>query len=446
MTSHEPTPAAPAHAPNSAREDCFIVENTGRAAVLRLLQAWGGSGAVTVESHRVLGLSLVSFACAATTSTVTEEARRELGRLAEAAPAAARAGGMPKGIDAVLAALRASFAAEPGGWVPTMGKNRYVEGVRPNQTIDVGSVGALDPAQTIDVGSVGALDPAQTIDVGSVGALDPAQTIDVGHVAALGLTRVGPRAPRRHRGRGWPDVTVGILDTALTRHPYFEAQLDPRGHAQNSTPNRPIDAWHGTFVAGIIHQVAPHAGLFGQPAGLGEDYLESWAVACAMADLATLGLPILNISLACRTADNQAPLVFSAAKAALGRQTLVVAAAGNYAARDGSHVSEPVWPAALDGVVAVGSVRPSGPDGGMEVSPYSPRLPWVDVYAPGDHVTSAFRVGPEGSLYATGSGTSFAAAAVSGAIAASLRDESPWDALDRLVAYSPSRDLPIVLP
>lgn len=407
MRSQAPVTTGTPHPPDSAREDCLVVEINGRDAVVHLLTKWGGERSVTVQTHPGLGLSKITFVDPATAAQVARSCPPNLAQTAAG----------PQGIDAVLAALRHHLAGAFGGWVPSMGKNRYVQGVRPNQTIDVGGAGDATPDQTIDVGTKN----------------------------AQGLVAVGQPPPRRRRAGG-PYVTVGILDTELVRHPFFEARLDPRGQARHMTPTRVEDGWHGTFVAGIVHQVAPRAALFGQPAGRAAAFLESWAVACAMADLAALGLPILNVSLACRTVDNLAPLIFLAAKAALGRRTLVVAAAGNYADRKGSHVSQPVWPAALDGVVAVGSVHKPRPSDPWEVSAYSPKLPWVDVYAPGDNVVSAHLVGPRGASYAKGSGTSFAAAAVSGAIAATMRDDSPWTALDRLIARSPSPDLPIVLP
>jgi membrane-anchored mycosin MYCP len=90
-----------------------------------------------------------------------------------------------------------------------------------------------------------------------------------------------------------------------------------------------------------------------------------------------------------------------------------------------------VFPAALDGVLAVGAI---GDDKGL--APFSPNAPWVDVVAPGVNIASTYlsgqvtgveyengrpkeiQVGPFANGYALWSGTSAAAAAVTGQLAA----------------------------
>ena len=88
-----------------------------------------------------------------------------------------------------------------------------------------------------------------------------------------------------------------------------------------------------------------------------------------------------------------------------------------------------MWPAAFDEVVAVGATD------GSKLAPFSPRAPWVNLIAPGVDVESTYLTGevklsspPKGSPTATFSsgfaywdGTSFAAANVSGAVAAKIR-------------------------
>jgi hypothetical protein len=110
----------------------------------------------------------------------------------------------------------------------------------------------------------------------------------------------------------------------------------------------------------------------------------------------------------------------------LSPSIVLVAAAGNHGVPDdlppGMTSSSPFWPAALDGVVAVGADNSTG------AAPFSPDLPWVDLTAPGAGITSTFLPGdvlvgakdrePFGDGYAEWNGTSFAAAAVTGAIAA----------------------------
>ncbi len=127
---------------------------------------------------------------------------------------------------------------------------------------------------------------------------------------------------------------------------------------------------------------------------------------------------------------------------------LIVAAAGNHGKTDQHHT--PVWPAALPDVVAVGASSEPG-------SEFSPNLPWVTCTAPGVNVVGAYlhhavtmptrlpprlaredtdarmlpagRIAPQDTTgdpvrfdgYARWSGTSFAAATVSGAVAAAMR-------------------------
>jgi hypothetical protein len=134
----------------------------------------------------------------------------------------------------------------------------------------------------------------------------------------------------------------------------------------------------------------------------------------------------------CYTEDGLPPLVLSTAIDRLDSDTLVVASAGNHGdqsptATDKNRGRKPGWPAALDGVVAVGAAHADG-----AAASFTPKdAPWIDCLAPGIRVTSTFLydnvdVGgdPENPEFvkfegfASWSGTSFAAANVSGAIAA----------------------------
>jgi membrane-anchored mycosin MYCP len=98
-------------------------------------------------------------------------------------------------------------------------------------------------------------------------------------------------------------------------------------------------------------------------------------------------------------------------------------------------------------VIAVGSAMPTS-GGGYQVSSFTPPdTEWVDVLAPGEALRSTFFTGdnpdPQGDPFegwATWGGTSFAAALVSGKVAAVAADErlSPWEAYHRTMArYSP---------
>jgi subtilisin family serine protease len=172
-----------------------------------------------------------------------------------------------------------------------------------------------------------------------------------------------------------------------------------------------------------------------------------WNAAKHIADLAASGVDVLNLSLGCFTGDGNPPLALATAIGRVSPETVVVAAAGNYDEADikqGLTLTTPMWPAALDDVVAVGAS-----DGDGHRAQFSPDLPWVNFLAPGVGVESTYltgrvRAGSEDAHadatseaftgWANWSGTSFAAASVSGAIAARIKPghRTAREALDDL--------------
>jgi membrane-anchored mycosin MYCP len=236
-----------------------------------------------------------------------------------------------------------------------------------------------------------------------------------------GVVGVRGRAP----GSG---IRVGVVDTRLAQHPWLAGgYVAPADELLpvHSDSTLPWQAQHATFVTGLILRQAPGA-VVELRSGLDDHATtDSWTVARVIADLADGATDVVNLSLGCSTEDGRPPLVLSAALAALGPRTVVVAAAGNHGT-----VAAPVpcWPAALDNVIAVGALD----DGGAAA--FSPEAPWVDAMAPGVDVVSTSTVdGEDGALFARWSGTSFAAAAVTGAIAAgTIESGSAGQAWDRL--------------
>ena len=131
----------------------------------------------------------------------------------------------------------------------------------------------------------------------------------------------------------------------------------------------------------------------------------------------------------------------------------MVAAAGN------EDTERPVWPGALRRVVSVAATTRRGDDHDdvtTDLADFSNRGWWVDVAAPGTWV-STFVTGDENPAletdgqpdhfakpYAEAAGTSFAAAAVSGALAGELsgRGGTPRDALKRLLGRPGNKRLP----
>lgn len=236
------------------------------------------------------------------------------------------------------------------------------------------------------------------------------------------------------QGRG---VQVGVVDTPFARHDLLPGVTFDEPFGGFTSPAEPATTWagHGTFVAGLILQSAPRAGIFvraGLSANEGESTL--WTAARMIARFASDSPQILNLSLGCKTDDNDQPLLIERALFKLGADTLVVAAAGNHGQLESG---QRIWPAAARTVVAVGALPGSFSDG--EVATFSVKEPWVDCLAPGIEVASTYLDGPvnvpaplvggehvnppirvEFDGYARWSGTSFSAATVSGLIAARM--------------------------
>jgi subtilisin family serine protease len=242
---------------------------------------------------------------------------------------------------------------------------------------------------------------------------------------------------------------VGILDGPLYPHPDLvghvpaELLLHALLAAQLHGGDRRQWEGHATFVASVIARQAPLAALDPRAVLGGETGTASlWDTATALVGFAGSGAAVLNLSFGCRTLDGRPPLLVARAVERLGPDVLCVAAAGNHGDLPDIR-QDPVWPAALPGVVAVGATDEPG-------ARFSPALPWVRCTAPGVGVSGAYLAGtvlnpadPEHAEpwsqeyhgYARWSGTSFAAAAVTGAVAAAIRPGmTAREALEELLA------------
>lgn len=242
-------------------------------------------------------------------------------------------------------------------------------------------------------------------------------------------------------------VVVAVVDTGITAERRDDGWLadvervttdDPGTHGDESNVD-PLDcepadgfldvyAGHGTFVAGLVAQVAPAATIRVYkavgPGGAGTEL----DVACALIRAVRDGADVVNLSLGTQTLYDEPSLPLGIAlevvrdiEAERGRPAVVVAAAGNC----GTEV--PTWPAAFGRVVAVGGLTSD-----LRPTTWSSRGPWVDISTVAEGVVSTFVAGrqnPEFSseaatfgpdAFAHWVGTSFAAPQVSGAIARTM--------------------------
>jgi hypothetical protein len=216
-------------------------------------------------------------------------------------------------------------------------------------------------------------------------------------------TGLGPFRPVEPTGE---PIRVAIVDSGvdanertdgwLARVPRVQIAVDPlndmNGELQRS-------AGHGTFVAGVVQQVAPAADLtMYRVDGLADGVGSEVSVACAIiraanpADEDGNPLPkphVINLSLGCQTLDDLPPLALGAALERVDPGILVVAAAGNYGD------SRPCWPAAFRRVVAVGGLTLD-----LEPTPWSSQGFWVDISTVGEGLRSTYVKGTPSQAFA----------------------------------------------
>ncbi|MDG4833323.1 type VII secretion-associated serine protease mycosin [Solwaraspora sp. WMMD1047] len=234
------------------------------------------------------------------------------------------------------------------------------------------------------------------------------------HLNSLAVTD----AHKISRGQG---VLVAVIDTGVDPHPDLVGNLQPGTDVyKGGTGDGRIDGdpnGHGTAMAGLIasHGTAPGDGTLGiapeaailpirdsrqREEGSPDDLAKGieWAVSKNAA--------IISIS----SSGTSSPALRSAIESAIKADTVVIASAGNKPA----HYLIG-FPAAIDGVVAVGAVDRNGLRATISVSGRE-----LDISAPGVEIFSTRKNGG----YAEGTGTSPAAAIVAGA-AALVRSRFP---------------------
>ncbi len=208
--------------------------------------------------------------------------------------------------------------------------------------------------------------------------------------------------------RGAADVVIAVIDSGVNPSSELDGRLLDGISMIDGDPH--VDTFgHGSAVALVAAAAHDGVGVAGVcpscsilPVQVAtEDGSVPWAAAAdGIVWAVDNGADILNLSFGSRGAPR---VVEEAVAYAIANDVVVVASAGNF----GDDV--PFYPAAFDGVIAVG-----GADESLARYPWSSFGPWVDVAAPG---CARGIHGPD----TIGCGTSFAApwiAGVSGLLAA----------------------------
>lgn len=211
--------------------------------------------------------------------------------------------------------------------------------------------------------------------------------------------------PFAHRLSTGVGVTVAVLDTGISPHAYLAGSIAPGGYnfinnnADANDTGAGVMAGHGTFVAGLIHMVAPDAKILPirvmDSSGMGTSFMIAEGIYHAIDH----GARVINISM---SSPKNSSVVADAIAEAQSMGIIVVASVDN---RDSD---DKVYPAANGGVIAVASTGMSDVK-----SAFSGFGPYVDLCAPGEDLISIL----PNNQFAVASGTSFSAALVSGASA-----------------------------
>jgi subtilisin family serine protease len=234
---------------------------------------------------------------------------------------------------------------------------------------------------------------------------------------------------------------TGLVEGAAETFPWLAGiHGDPDPRHESGGTIRPYGG-HGTFVAGVLRCMAPHAQVHvANIFGTGGSARES-DVAMSLKGAFAFGAEIVHITASCLTRKNIPPLALEAWLEHLRQYkgALCVAEAGN------NYTRRPAWPGAFPDVLSVGALATDW----RHRADFSNYGSWVDVYAPGENLINAMGsgtytcqfepdIGQERTFsgLAQWSGTSFSAPIVTGLIAARMarRGESAQEAAAALLA------------
>jgi subtilisin family serine protease len=220
-------------------------------------------------------------------------------------------------------------------------------------------------------------------------------------------------------------LKIAVLDTGVQAdHPDLNGRVLAGFDFVNNDANPADDEGHGTEVSGAAAAITNNstgvAGAAWNASILPVKVLDSIGsgtdanIASGIAWAVNHGANIINLSLGGPGDD---PVLKSAVLNAITAGVVVVAAAGNNGA------NTPFYPAAYDGVIAVGATTATG-----DMAWFSNHGPWVDLAAPGvrDVMPCATTVSWCTTGYFFDSGTSFSAPLVSGIIVLVKSQHPTW--------------------
>lgn len=218
--------------------------------------------------------------------------------------------------------------------------------------------------------------------------------------------------------RGPSGTLVAVLDTGVANHPDLVNRLELGGYNfiadsssvdESECPPASGLVGHGTYVAGLIALTDPNARILPVTV-LGCDGVgNSFAVACGIYHAIEQGAGVINMSFATTFPSN---LVETAVKDADAAGITCVSSVSN-AALDFNDNQSRVYPSRFDGVIAVGGLSGTSAQGPWTKASFSDWGRNIDIGAPATNITSMWFDG-DMYTYAQGSGTSYAAAFVSG--------------------------------
>src|SRR5581483_6337278 len=317
------------------------------------------------------------------------------------------------------------------------------------------SAGAIEQAVTAaggtvkdDAGDIGAVEvepgskPAASV-AAALAASPVVQTVEPNRVRTADMVPNDPNYSRQaaylealHLPEAWDQTTgssnqiLAILDSGVDlSHPDLVGRLVAGWDFVNNDGNPSDDFGHGTMVAGIAAaQTNNGRGVSGatwQGKIMPVKVLDSHGTAND-ADIAAgihfavdHGASVINLSLG---GPGASQTLQDAVDYATGHNVVVVAAAGNDGGTPDAGV--PHYPAACNGVIAVGATYSSG-----ALASFSSYGPWVSVLAPGEGIVST----TYDCFYGAGDGTSFSSPLVA-AVALLLRSTNPGASESSIVA------------